>query len=152
MIVKERKEQRYSLLQCTDYQYNQNFNQFTENREKDTLVQIVDSLVWVECVQKWSAQVFKYCPSIKLSKSQQAQKTKQCCCLLSCYYLFLLPSALVPVLQKLMTLISQATSEAKTMSTANMPLICLSFTWLHMIVHAFLKQTNRSLWLAWIRN
>lgn len=26
--------------------------------------------------------------------------------------------------------------------------LCLSFTWLHVILHAFLKQTTRPLWLA----
>lgn len=29
--------------------------------------------------------------------------------------------------------------------------LTLCFTWLHMVLHTFLKQTTRPLWLAWIR-
>lgn len=75
-----------------------------KKKDRHTLEQIFGCLVTEKCMQQWSAQVFRYCSSIKLSKSQQAQKNKRCCCLLSCYFPFLLPSAVVPLLHILITL------------------------------------------------
>lgn len=71
------------------------------------------------------------------------------------YYLttsFCSPSAVVPILQNLITLSLQAASEVKIVSITNMVLLYLSFIWLHMVLYAFPKQTTRPLWFAWIRN